>query len=237
MSQGALDQRTKIVRAAADLLVRGGRDAVSTRAVSAAAGVQAPALYRQFGDMHELLHAAALEVFAGYMRDKTKRKPHADPIEELKHGWDLHVEFGLANPAAYTLLYADTPSEALAADLRKGYAMLEAHVTRAAEAGRLKVSVPHAARLMHASGRGVVLSLISSRPEDRDPKLAGSMRDAVFAAITSAPISKKETQGPARVAARAVALRAVLADASDVLSAAERDLMSEWLDRLTARRS
>src|SRR6185436_1264125 len=45
MTERATDQRTRIVRAAADLLVRGGQAAVSTRAVSAAAGVQAPALY------------------------------------------------------------------------------------------------------------------------------------------------------------------------------------------------
>ena len=47
--------RERIVQAALALLESGGVDAVSTRAVSAAAGVQVPTLYRQFGDMQGLL--------------------------------------------------------------------------------------------------------------------------------------------------------------------------------------
>lgn len=230
----ATDQRTRIVRAASELLVRGGREAVSTRAVSAAAGVQAPAIYRQFGDMHELLHAAARDVFAGYMRQKMKRHANADPIEELKHGWDTHVAFGLANPAAYALLYADPSSEASAADLREGYAMLEALVGRAAEAGHLRVSVPRAARLIHAGACGVTLALVASPPEERDPQLSHAMRDTIYAGILGAATTKA-ARGPGRVASHAVALRAILSEAPDALSAGERQLMSEWLDRLAAR--
>ena len=39
--------KDRIVRVAADLLAEGGREAVSTRAVAAAAGVQVPTIYRQ----------------------------------------------------------------------------------------------------------------------------------------------------------------------------------------------
>ncbi len=55
-----------MVRAAADLLKSGGIDAVSTRAVAAAAGVQPPAIYRQFGDKDGLLDATARFVLGGY---------------------------------------------------------------------------------------------------------------------------------------------------------------------------
>jgi len=48
------DARARIVRAATELLATGGRNAVTTRAVSAAAGVQAPTIYRHFGDMQSL---------------------------------------------------------------------------------------------------------------------------------------------------------------------------------------
>ena len=43
----------------AQLLNDGGREAVSTRAVAAAAGVQPPTIYRQYGDMQGLLSAVA----------------------------------------------------------------------------------------------------------------------------------------------------------------------------------
>src|SRR3954468_22589161 len=98
--------RERIVRSAAELLAKDGREAVSTRAVSAAAAVQAPAIYRQFGDMRELLDAAARELLREYVREKATRKATDDPLSDLRRGWDLHVAFGLANPAAFTLLYA-----------------------------------------------------------------------------------------------------------------------------------
>jgi len=227
------DPRTRIVRAAADLLAREGRAAVSTRAVSAAAGVQAPAIYRQFGDMHELLLAAASEVFARYVKQKATRAPLDDPFAELEHGWDLHVAFGLANPAAYTLIYGEAAhGNGPATDHeRSGYAMLEALVGRAAATGRVRVSVADAARMIHAGACGVTLSLISTPKESRDPRLSHAMRDAVYAAIFF-PAAKGSADGKSTVAARASALRAALPEARGSLSAGERELMGEWLDRL-----
>jgi hypothetical protein len=40
----------KVLKAASELLDSGGVEAVSTRAVAAAAGVQPPTIYRKFGD-------------------------------------------------------------------------------------------------------------------------------------------------------------------------------------------
>ena len=230
--------RGRIVRATAKLLADGGREAVSTRSVSAAAGVQAPTIYRQFGDMRGLLDAVARETLAEYVRRKAAPEPTADPIADLRRGWNLHVAFGLANPAVYPLLFAD-PSAAVAAASAASDAagILDRLLTRAAEAGRLRVSVPHAARLLSAAGSGVTLSLIAAPPEARDPRLADAMREAVFAAITvrpDAPAALADAAGPRRVAARAVALHAVLAEAPRVLTAAERRLLGEWLDRLAA---
>src|SRR4051812_49137534 len=111
MSEKTSDLRERIVRAAIELMREGGREAVSTRAVCAAAGVQAPAIYRYFTDMNELLRAAARAVFAGYVSHKRKRALTDDPVEELRQGWDTHVSFGLAHPAAYRLLYGDAPSD------------------------------------------------------------------------------------------------------------------------------
>src|ERR687892_105778 len=89
-SKGA-GTRSRIVRAAAGFLAEGGREAVSTRAVAAAAGVQAPTIYRQFGDMRGLLDEVASYGFSTYLRDKTRRKQAEDPVEDLRQGWDLHV--------------------------------------------------------------------------------------------------------------------------------------------------
>ena len=60
-----------MLEAAAELLRTGGVDAVSTRAVAAAAGVQPPTIYRQFGDKEGLLDARIADY--GRLRMSVKR--------------------------------------------------------------------------------------------------------------------------------------------------------------------
>ena len=236
MSERNSDVRKRIIQAAAELLARDGREAVSTRAVSVAAGVQPPTIYRQFGDMQGLLNVVAHETFAEYVRQKTSLDHADDPIEELRRGWDLHVAFGIANPAVYAILNSDPRDTADTPVAHAAYANLHEMVARVAEAGRLRVSVAHATHLIAAAGEGVTLSLISTPPDARDLKLSATMREAVIAAITIAPTTPDgdiaDLPGSSRVAARAVALRAVLAEVNGVFSLAELQLLGEWLDRL-----
>jgi len=226
--------RDRIVRAAADLLVDGGREAVTTRAVAAGAGVQAPTIYRQFGDMRGLLDEVASYGFSTYLRDKTMREREEDPVEDLRRGWDLHVEFGLANPTFYTLMYGDPTSGTESTAAVEAATILRDLVRRVAEAGRLRVSVEQAANMIHAAGCGVTLTLIGARPADRDPALSETTREAILAAVTSdEPEDWKERNDRDRVANRAVALKAVLPEAEKELSSGEKTLLSEWLDRLS----
>ena len=222
------------MRAAADLLVDGGREAVTTRAVAAAAGVQAPTIYRKFGDMRGLLNEVASYGFSTYLREKAMRERQEDPVEELRRGWDLHVEFGLANPAFYTLMYGDPTSGAEATAAVQAAAMLQDLVRRVAEAGRLGVSVERAANMIHAAGCGVTLTLIGTPPDDRDPALSEMTREAILAAVTTDEPEDPETQNDRdRLANRAVALKAILAESDNELTPGEQTLLSEWLDRLS----
>ncbi len=121
--------------------------------------------------------------------------------------------------------------------VRDGFANLLTLVTRVAEAGRLRMSVPHAAQLIASAGQGVTLTLIAAPPEERHSQLSAAMREARIAAITLSGASEAAsaaTPGPGRVAARAVALRAVLAEAPGVLSQGEGHLLNEWLERLAS---
>lgn len=224
----------RIVGSAAKLLAEGGRDVVSTRAVAAAAGVQAPTIYRQFGDMQGLLDEVASHGFSEYLRDKRSRERAEDPVEELRGGWDLHVEFGLANPALYALMYGDPRPGSETTAALEAAEMLRGLVQRVAEAGRLRVDVERAAQMIHAGGMGVTLILIGTEPEDRDPALSETTREAILAAVTTGETDEAEI-GRAdhdRLVNRAVALRAILPEAGGELSPGERSLLSEWLDRL-----
>ena len=219
--------RARIVDAAAHLLAAEGRDAVTTRAVAAAAGVQAPTLYRLFGDKRGLLDAVAEHGFRAYLDRKAVHPAADDPVDALRTGWDLHVDFGLSHPALYALMYGDPrPGDAFPAAVQAGR-MLRMHVRRVAEAGRLRIGEGQAVALFHAAACGTVFTLLGL--VDRDPSLSPLAREAALAAIT---VRTPAVAAPGPVGA-AVALRAVLDDVA-ALTSGEQALMREWLDRVTA---
>ena len=220
--------RTRIVEAAAQLLTAGGREAVSTRAVSAAANVQAPTIYRIFGDKQGLLDAVAEYGFAAYLRDKSSLPPSGDPVDDLRRGWDLHVGFGVDNPAYYTLIYGEPRPGAESPAARQAAEILAAQVRRIAEAGRLRVTEERAAHLIHSAGAGMTFELIGMTPEQRDPALSTLARESIIAAVTTdAPRSTAD----GGAAGNAIALRASLPQVT-ALSPTERALLGEWLDRI-----
>ena len=219
--------RDRIVTEATGLLVRDGRDGVTTRSVSAAAGVQPPTIYRLFGDMRGLLDAVTADGFDRYLSRKTAQAPSGDPLDDLRAGWDLHVEFGVENPAHYLLMYARLDAGGQIDASLRARDILRGLVQRVAEAGRLIVNVTRAADMVHAAGMGVTLQLIDTPPEKRDFTLSSLTREAVLAAVTDDAPSDDAPE-PAR---RAIALRAVLSSAQG-LSAGERVLLDELLGRL-----
>ncbi|RSN13607.1 TetR family transcriptional regulator [Streptomyces sp. WAC 05977] len=220
--------KDRLIRAAAELLEEGGREALSTRAVSAAAGVQAPTLYRTFGDKNGLLDAVASYGFKSYLEGKHALGQTGDPVRDLRRGWDLHVEFGLHQPAFYMLMYGEPRVREAR---READAMLRRIIERIAEAGRLRVPVEQAAQLVHATGMGVVLSFLASPPEQRDPDLLIAAREHVIAAITTDSDDKADKVSD--IPCRAIALKAALdKEPVDALTPAEQAMLGEWLDRL-----
>ncbi len=225
-----VEPRERIVEAASRILARHGREALTTRAVATAAKVQAPTIYRLFGDKRGLLDAVVAHGIAVYTHSKANHAPIADPVEDLRTGFDQHIEFGLANPAVYALM--SDPSLHLTA-AKAGAQYLEQRIHRIALAGRLRVSEARAVELVHAVGLGTVLALLERPAAERDLGLglAIDARDALVAAITTNASAPKAN----KVHTAAIALRAGLADLTE-LSPRERDLLDEWLARIAKRR-
>ncbi|WP_410670287.1 TetR/AcrR family transcriptional regulator [Amycolatopsis sp. cmx-4-68] len=223
----AAETRDRILKAAATLLVAEGRDGLSTRAVSAAAGVQPPALYRLFGDKDGLLDAVAAYGFDEYLQSKRALGSTGNAVEDLRRGWDLHIEFGLSRPEFYVLMYGDARPGRTSPAAREAEAMLRSIVDRVAAAGRLRVSVERAARLVHATGMGVVLTQIATPESERDPDLSATARETVLSRI----LTGTEEPSGSDLPERAIALRAGLEGAT-ALTEAERVLLAEWLDRI-----
>ncbi|MEC3976457.1 TetR/AcrR family transcriptional regulator [Amycolatopsis sp. H20-H5] len=229
-----MNAKTAILEAAAELLATSPIADVSTRAVCEAAGVGAPTLYRHFGDKEGLLSAVVDHGFEQYLSGRRAAKPSADPVSDLRAGWDSHVAFALSHPSYYRLMYSPavrTPPEAAAEAQRLLLLTLE----RCASAGRLRVAPAVAAQLVMAANVGVALMLITHRDlysEDVSPRV----RDAVHAAILTPGAA---AAGPAGLSTAATQLGALLgqstSDGADTggLSRAELALMREWLLRLS----
>jgi AcrR family transcriptional regulator len=224
------DVRTKIVAAAARLLERHGRAGVSTRSVSAAAGVQAPTIYRAFGDMQGLLEAVALFGFAGYLKRKTSRRPAEDPVDDLRAGWDLHVGYGVEHPEFYRLIYGQEAPGHTSEAAATAYQVLISMVRRIAAAGRLTVPVETAATMVYSASLGVTFALLGKPTDERDDGLSERMRELVISAITGEANEPNNT-GANR---RAIALAASLDSLDGLLSPGERAFLDELLDRIAS---
>ena len=223
------DVRARILQAADALLATGGRDALTTRAVSAAAGVQAPAMYRLFGDKRGLLDAVAEHGMQKYLAKKKARAPRTDVLEDFRVSWDLNVAFGLAHPALYAIMSEPRRDQRVSPAAESGLEFLRQRVRRLAAAGLLRVPEARAVGLTRVAGMGTVFTLLSMPEQARDPGLAVAARESVIAAITT----KAAADDHAYVSA-AITLRASH-DAAGGLTAGERHLLGELLDRIAAR--
>ena len=217
--------RAAIIEAAERLLRDEGARGVTTRAVSQAAGVQPPTIYRLFGDKDGLLDALAEHAMAAYVGEKSI-DAERDPLTDLRDGWRSHLAFGLANPDLFLLLC--DPKRGNSPALKAGDEILRRRVHRLAAAGLLRVPEEHAVAMIQAAGRGAVLTLLTN---DGDTGLGDAgLGDAMFDAVAAAVL----VDGPAVPAddTRTVAVTfAAVVDRLPALSDAERALMTEWLGR------
>jgi AcrR family transcriptional regulator len=223
----------KVLEAAAELLSSGGVDAVSTRAVAAAAGVQPPTIYRQFGDKQGLLDAVTGFVLQSYLRDKRRAAVTDDPVQDFRESWDLHVNFGLTHPDCYILAYVQPRPGWMSSLAGESFDILHQLIARIGDRGLLRMSVKRAVEFTHSAAMGLVLHQIRLAPDERDPELSAIMRESAIAAIAT---GDSKRPAPPDLPGRAVALREALrGNADGGLTAGERTMMAEWLDRLADR--
>lgn len=225
---GPEQTRQRVIEAAIDLLEHEGREAVTTRTVAAAAGLQPPAIYRLFGDKDGLLEAVAEYGFTKFLASKRLDPALPDPIDDLRSGWDFAVEFGLRNPALYLLMYHE-PTQFASTASEAGIKILKGRIRRLAASGWLRVDEELAVGIISATARGAVLTWLSLPDEQRNPALLTALREAMVGAVTT-DTPAVDDAGPAGAAR---ALRAVLPDDTK-LSDGEQHLLREWLDRIAA---
>jgi AcrR family transcriptional regulator len=227
--------RTRIVEAAAGLLADAPDADISTRAVCEAAGVTAPTLYHHFGDKQGLLAAVVDFGWAAFL--ETKRTVaavvHEHVADDIRAGWDNHLEFARENPNFYKLMWSPGIG-GNSASFRSAYRMLRERMELGARRGQLRLSAERAAQTVMAATTGAALSAISQPDLFGDDAFALQLREAVIAVVTDADLPptrhRREGEGSGPTAAAAAAtLKSKLAVEDSPLTAPEQELMQQWL--------
>ncbi|MES2531721.1 MAG: TetR/AcrR family transcriptional regulator [Pseudomonadota bacterium] len=172
-----MDKETAILDGALALLEAQGPGGLTTRAVCEAAGVKAPTLYHYFGDKDGLELAVIRRGLADFMLLKRQPTTLADPLDQLREGWDVALEFALQHPALYALLSQHVRAQpALIAD---AYALMQSRVQRLVDMGRFPGPVEATARAVWAASQGALslVHLAVSREEIE------SVSDLLFSAV------------------------------------------------------
>lgn len=211
--------RTRLLDAASELLVAQPAHEPSTRELYEAAGVAAPTLYHHFGTKEGLLDAVVEQAFGDYLQRKQGMLRTGDLIEDFCAGWDLHIEFGLANPTLYALMYSPgrTSPAAATAD-----AHLRAGLERMRDAGLLRVDVDTAASMTTGMAIGCVTQLNRQHGSIDDPA-AEATRAALIEQLTGQPPARTTPAQAARVLLRE------LPNQSRTFTTAESALFGQWL--------
>jgi len=230
--------RSRIIETAAGLLAQSADVDVSTRAVCDAAGVTAPTLYHHFGDKDGLLAAVVDFGWAAFLETKyaVAAVVHDHVADDVRAGWDNHLEFARENPSFYKLMWSPAVA-ANSAAVREAYQMLYDRLELGAGRGQLRMSVESASRVVLSATTGAALSLISQPDLYGDGTFATQLREAVIAWITVPQDAAAETHQPGRggeltIASAAATLSSRLAAEDTPLSGPEVALMQQWLATL-----
>jgi AcrR family transcriptional regulator len=167
--------RDEIMAATEDLLLEAGSaQAVSIRAVAQRVGVTAPSIYRHFEDKTALIfdvcarHFTAIEDFI-----RARCAGIDDPIDKLAALGRAYIDFGVANPEPYRIMFMTRPDivpsayhgRALAETA--AFSLLLECVQAAIDAGRLRPELDDAYRVsigLWARVHGLT-SLYVSKPD------------------------------------------------------------------------
>jgi AcrR family transcriptional regulator len=231
--------QVRIIEAAAALLAKSVDGDVSTREICDAAGVTAPTLYHHFGDKESLLRAVVDFGWTDFLKSKRTVAVvvHDHVGDDIRAGWNNHIEFALKNPNFYRLMWAPGVAPNSVA-LAEAHRMLYDRMKLGASRGQLRVSPAMAARIVMSATVGAALALITQPEHYTDDSFSKQLLEAVIGFVAVGVATKR--QGRTRRAAPqstsissvAATLSSKLESEPNPLTPAERQLLQQWLTAL-----
>jgi AcrR family transcriptional regulator len=231
--------QVRIIEAAAALLAKSVDGDVSTRQICDAAGVTAPTLYHHFGDKESLLRAVVDFGWTDFLRSKRSVAVvvHDHVGDDIRAGWNNHVEFALKNPNFYRLMWAPGVAPNSVA-LAEAHRILYDRMKLGASRGQLRVSPAMAARIVMSATVGAALALITQPEHYTDDSFSQQLLEAVvgFVTVGAATNGQGRTRRAApqstSISSVAATLSSKLESEPNPLTPAERQLLQQWLATL-----
>ena len=160
--------REEILSAARDLFVHEGYESVSMRKIADKVGCAAGTIYLHFQDKDAILGAICVETFSKLnVRMEAIANDKGDPLERLRRGGRLYVQFALDHPYHYQVTFGISAC----AEHRDDYALqaggrsfdcLRRNVGACVEAGLLRSNdVEEVAQSLWCALHGMVMLLIT----------------------------------------------------------------------------
>ena len=174
--------RRAILDAAERLLASGGEEHVSIRELCLRAGVSPPTIYHHFGDKAALVDRVVDDCFAAFDQTFAGRAAPHDPVERLRWAFDRYVEYGLAHPTHYRLMFARTRRRPTPAGIAS-YDRLRRTVGAIEAEGRLRAPLEPATAAFWSGVHGVTSLLIAGFWQADSPAIA-LVRDSLIAQLT-----------------------------------------------------
>ena len=174
--------RRSIVDAAEELLANGGEKQLSIRELCLRAGVTPPTIYHHFGDKGALVDRVIDECFSAFDESFADRKAPNDPVERLRWEFDRYVEYGLAHPTHYRLMFLRGPRRTSTRGVAS-YDRLRSKVRAVEEAGRLRAPLEPATAAFWSAAHGVTSLVIAGFWQSDSPAIA-LVRDSMIAQLT-----------------------------------------------------
>lgn len=184
-------RRAEILDAAQRIFIEYGYQGATIRKIADEVGVSSTALYMHFRDKSEILVEISESAFAQLIAQNDEiAAGEPDPLRRVRKMLEAYVEFGLAHPHAYLLVFSPsgmTLSEEKTAAIDalglKCYERFRASVAEIASAGHLQTDdIDAAAQAAWMSAHGLA-SLLISRPNFRwadEARLKALALDGLF---------------------------------------------------------
>lgn len=171
------DTRALLLAAADALLQEGGLAAVTLRAVGERAGVSRQAPYRHFTDKVDLLSELAADYFRRLRADVDAASGDGfdAPLDRLERMTSAYVQFSLASPHRYRLMFGPEVRASLHAEVHAEARALGERFVNAVAAGQaagvLVGDEPlELARLLYATSHGAVDLALAGHIKEGEPE-------------------------------------------------------------------